>query len=104
MDDKIKILDYPSRIKFVAPTEDDIKLYNDVQINLSKLIDIYNIHAVINNYIYLPLYENGFRSNKSLRLKVDGPIYNKLIELYDGELPRKLSVVEGEQLDSNEIY
>jgi len=104
MDDKIKIIDYFSRIRFVAPTEDDKKLYNDVRINLFKLIDKYNIHAVINNYIYLPLYENGFRLNKSLRIKVDGPIYKKLLELHDGELPRNLSLIEGEQLDNNEIY
>lgn len=97
------IVDYPARMSH-SLTPDEFEKMSQITDKIAELKQKYNVHNVINNYIYMPLWENGKRIDKSLRIKVDGQIYKKLVSMYDGELPRHVQLLDAKNMDENEIY
>ena len=108
MEDKVRfiplIVDYPERITTRVLTDEQKKMVNELGDKMRDMMEQYNVHMNINNYIYLPLSKDGVRIDKSLRIKVDGPIYNQIKAACGGELPRRMEILEAKKLDSNEIY
>lgn len=108
MEDKVKfiplIVDYPARITNRVLTDDQKKMVDELGNKMRDMMEKHNVHMNINNYIYMPVYKNGVRIDKSFRIKVDGPIYNQIKAGYGGKLPRHVEFVEAEKLDRNEIY
>jgi len=91
---KIKVLDYPSFEPIKRTKEETDKIIeSSKRINciIRKFIEDNNVHIILNNHIYLKLRnKDGFPLDKSLRVKVDGDLYNKILDLHNGELPRYL--------------
>ncbi len=108
MEDKVRfiphIVDYPERVFNRVLTDEQKEMIDAAGIKMREMMTKYNVHMVINNYIYMPVYKDGVRIDKSFRIKVDGPIYNQIKTGYGGKLPRYVEIVEAERLDINEIY
>jgi len=97
------IVDHPMRT-FHTPTTEEFDKMNQMSDKISELKYKYKVHNVINEYIYMPLWENGYRIDKSLRIKVDGDIYKKIVSTCGGELPRYVQLEHAKNLDENEIH
>ena len=81
-------IDHFSLLKQIHNNTNDI--LNKYTCNINNFINDNNISFVVNQYIYIPCTKNGVRIDKSLRLKVGGAIYNKLMEAGNGKLPKSI--------------
>jgi hypothetical protein len=99
----IHIVDYPSGISHKVITEEDASRIAKFTSRMSEMMDEYKAHMVINEYIYIGVRKNGIPIDKSLRVKVDGPVYNKIKEMNGGEFPRYIHIEEAEKLDRDAI-
>ena len=85
-------------------TDEDAARHECLFSSFKKLADKYNVHAVINDHIYLRVYKNGVPIDKLFRIKVDGNVYNKIMEACGNQLPRYIEIIDAETLDITEIY
>lgn len=95
---------YLPLIKYKTPTEEDKKKYCLIGDSIKELIEKYNVHIIINDYIYLSIRKNGVPVDKALRIKIGGDVYNKIMKANNNVLPRYIDIVDAEMLDVNEIY
>lgn len=109
MEDKVRfmpdthIVDYPSRITHRVLSDDDVKRIDEVSNRMNELIEKYKVHVVINEHIYFGVRKDGIPIDKSLRVKVDGPVYNAIKQMNGGEFPRYINIEEAEKLDRDAI-
>jgi len=95
------IIDYPSHYINTNIDEKKSCLIHDT---LKKLNEKYKVHIVLNDYIYIAIRKNGIPIDKSLRIKVNGDIYNTIMKANNNELPKYMEIIDAERLDNTEIY
>lgn len=100
---EIKILDHPNLIRHRVLTADEKKVHDNLFDRMKQMMIDNGVHIVMNNYVYIPVYENGVRVDKSYRVKVDGIIYKKITEMYGGKLPQHIELVTAETIDGSKI-
>jgi hypothetical protein len=109
MEDKVRfipdkhIVDYPSRISHRVITEEDARIITKFTDRMSEMMDEYKVHMVINEYIYIGVWKDGVPIDKSMRVRVDGPVYNTIKEMNGGEFPRHIHIEEALKIDKDSI-